>query len=212
MKKKVFTAQQLKSQDTKQRIYQAAVKMLKEYEYQCITIRNICQEAEVSIGSFYNHFKNKDDLLSYYLEYGYKEFYENNKIEYSDDIIDNILKVYDVYLSYCLFNGLEFLSNYYSNKNKGVYIRNIQSKEELGKRPALLEVIAIINSGKKNGYIKEDVSANEVGIDIGVILKGIIFDWCLSDGSFDLKREAVKLIKIYLYSILTQKYFDRFQR
>ena len=30
--------------------------------------KNICEEAGVSNGSFYHHFKTKDDLLSYYIE------------------------------------------------------------------------------------------------------------------------------------------------
>ena len=211
MKKRKLTDQQLKSQDVKNRIYQAAVKMLKEYEYEYLTIRNICQEADVSTGTFYHHFKNKDDLLSYYIEHGYKEFYANNEIHYSDDIVENIVKVYDIYLSFCLHYGLEFLSNYYSTKNKGVYLRDIQSEEELARRPGLLEAIRIINFGKENGYIKEEVSANEVGNDIGVIMKGIIFDWCLGDGCFDLKSEGARLIKLYLHSLLTQKYFDKFK-
>ena len=33
-----------------------------------ISIKNICEEAGVSNGSFYHHFKTKDDLLSYYIE------------------------------------------------------------------------------------------------------------------------------------------------
>lgn len=211
MKKRKLTAQQLKSQDVKNRIYQAAVKMLKDYEYEYLTIRNICQDADVSTGTFYHHFKSKDDLLSYYIEHGYKEFYANNEIHYSDDVVENIVKVYDIYLSFCLHYGLEFLSNYYSTKNKGIYLRNIQTEEELAKRPGLMEAIRIINFGKQNGYIKEEVSGNEVGNDIGVIMKGIIFDWCLGGGCFDLKSEGIKLIKLYLHSLLTQKYFDKFK-
>ena len=33
-----------------------------------LSIKNICEEAGVSNGSFYHHFKTKDDLLSYYIE------------------------------------------------------------------------------------------------------------------------------------------------
>lgn len=211
MKKRKLTAQQLKSQDVKNRIYQAAVKLLRDYEYEYLTIRNICEEADVSAGTFYHHFENKDDLLSYYIEYGYKEFYANNHIQYSDNVLENIVMIYDVYLSFCLQYGIEFLSNYYSTKNKGVYLRNIRSEEELAKKPGLLEAIRIIDLGKQNGYIKEEVSAIEVGNDIGVIMKGIIFDWCLGDGSFDLRSEGIRLIKLYLHSLLTQKYFDEFK-
>lgn len=39
-----------------------------EKGYEQLSIKNICEEAGVSNGSFYHHFKTKDDLLSYYIE------------------------------------------------------------------------------------------------------------------------------------------------
>ncbi|MNC45163.1 Bacterial regulatory protein, tetR family [compost metagenome] len=61
MKKKVLTERQLKSQQVKENIHNAAIRMLKEYEYDYLTVRNVCKEANVSTGTFYHHFKNKDD-------------------------------------------------------------------------------------------------------------------------------------------------------
>ncbi len=60
--------QQQKSLETKTRIFQAAKRILKKNGYENLSIKNICEEAGVSNGSFYHHFKTKDDLLSYYIE------------------------------------------------------------------------------------------------------------------------------------------------
>ena len=63
-----MTKQKLKSQETKERIFQAAKTILQRSGYESLSIKNICEEAGVSNGSFYHHFKTKDDLLSYYIE------------------------------------------------------------------------------------------------------------------------------------------------
>ena len=63
-----LSKQQKKSQETKEKIFQAAKKILQKSGYEKLSIKNICEEAGVSNGSFYHHFKTKDDLLSYYIE------------------------------------------------------------------------------------------------------------------------------------------------
>ena len=63
-----LSKQQKKSQETKEKIFRAAKKILRKSGYEKLSIKNICEEAGVSNGSFYHHFKTKDDLLSYYIE------------------------------------------------------------------------------------------------------------------------------------------------
>ena len=63
-----LSRQQQKSRETKEKIFQAAKRILQKKGYEELSIKNICEEAGVSNGSFYHHFRTKDDLLSYYIE------------------------------------------------------------------------------------------------------------------------------------------------
>ena len=63
-----LSKQQKKSMETKAKIFKAAKRILQRSGYETLSIKNICEEAGVSNGSFYHHFKTKDDLLSYYIE------------------------------------------------------------------------------------------------------------------------------------------------
>ncbi|HHY20574.1 MAG TPA: TetR/AcrR family transcriptional regulator [Bacilli bacterium] len=54
---------------TKNRIVKAAVKLFKERGFHQVTVRNIAEEAQVSNGGFYHHFKTKDELLFYINEF-----------------------------------------------------------------------------------------------------------------------------------------------
>ena len=58
-----LSKQQKKSMETKEKIFKAAKRILQRSGYETLSIKNICEEAGVSNGSFYHHFKTKDDLI-----------------------------------------------------------------------------------------------------------------------------------------------------
>ncbi|OMD70034.1 TetR/AcrR family transcriptional regulator [Paenibacillus odorifer] len=206
MKKKVLTERQLKSQQVKENIHNAAIRMLKEYEYDYLTVRNVCKEANVSTGTFYHHFKNKDDLLTYYLAYGYEKYMDENEILFEDDVKKNIAQIYHIYISYCMEMGIEFLSNYYSTKNKSLNTRDKHSPEEIHKVPFFEKSIIAIKHGQEQEFISPDVDIHEAANDICTLVKGLIFEWCLTDGSYDLQKNVQKILRIYLNSIVTEAY------
>ena len=45
-----------KSRETKEKIFKAAKRILQKGGYEELSIKNICEEAGVSNGSFYHHF------------------------------------------------------------------------------------------------------------------------------------------------------------
>ena len=65
--KRIVMKQEQKSKETKEKIFAAAKRILQKNGYENLSIKNICEESGVSNGSFYHHFKTKDDLLSYYI-------------------------------------------------------------------------------------------------------------------------------------------------
>ena len=110
-----LSKQQIKSRETRAKIFQAAKRILQKQGYEQLSIKNICEEAGVSNGSFYHHFKTKDDLLSYYIE---------DQPSINPDLLDTpedadeakigIIHVYLNYAQYCRELGVEFMSNYYT--------------------------------------------------------------------------------------------------
>jgi len=51
------------TQDTKERIRQAAVRVFSKEGFDRASVKSIAEEAGVAVGSIYNHFRDKDDLL-----------------------------------------------------------------------------------------------------------------------------------------------------
>ena len=128
MQSNINSPQQIKTQNTKNKILKATLKLMKKYGYEALSIKNICKEAGVSNGSFYHHFKTKDEMLSYYLQniVGSDLDALQNKL-INKTVKEVIIDFYLNYANYCKKIGIDFISNYYSTKNKALNTYTRQS-------------------------------------------------------------------------------------
>lgn len=189
-----LSKQQLKSRETKARIFRAARNILQQKGYEELSIKNICEEAGVSNGSFYHHFKTKDDLLSYYIE-------EQPSIDpdYLDLPADAeeakqaIIFVYLNYVHYCQELGVAFMSNYYTPKN--------QSLNPLIRTERPYPIVTVHNYLQKAidaGIIHLEHDLEAVTTDIRMIVIGNVFEWCLKHGKADFEENMRRSLKTYL--------------
>lgn len=191
---KELSKQQLKSRETKSKIFLAAKTILQKHGYEQLSIKNICEEAGVSNGSFYHHFKTKDDLLSYYIE-------EQPSI--NPDLLDlpanaseaknTIIYVYLNYVDYCMELGVEFMSNYYTPKN--------QSLNPLIRTERPYPIVTVQNYLQKcldAGLFSFNHSLEEITTDIRMIVIGNVFEWCLKNGETDFRGNMQRSFEIYL--------------
>ena len=59
----VKTRRQLQAEQTKDKLFEAAVSLLAEKDFEQITIRDIVAKAHVSIGTFYNYYSTKMEVF-----------------------------------------------------------------------------------------------------------------------------------------------------
>lgn len=191
-----LSRQQQKSKETKERIFRAAKRILQKKGYEELSIKNICEEAGVSNGSFYHHFKTKDDLLSYYIE---------DQPNINPDLLDlpknadeakiAIIHVYLNYVEYCRELGVEFMSGYYDTKNQAL---NPAIRTE---RPyPIVTVQTYVEKAIRAGIIKINVDIDEFTTDIRMIVIGNVFEWCLRNGEADFEGNMRRSLGKYLDS------------
>lgn len=189
-----LSKQQLKSRETKARIFRAAKTILQQKGYEELSIKNICEEAGVSNGSFYHHFKTKDDLLSYYIEEQPSINPDYLDLPSSAEEAKNaIILVYLNYVHYCQELGVSFMSNYYTPKN--------QSLNPLIRTERPYPIVTVHNYLQKAmaaGVIRFDPDLEEVTTDIRMIVIGNVFEWCLKHGKTDFEGNMKRSLKTYL--------------
>ena len=185
------------SKETKERIFQAAKRILQKSGYEELSIKNICEEAGVSNGSFYHHFKTKDDLLSYYIED--QPSIDPDRLELpknKEDAKETIIHVYLNYVKYCKELGVEFMAGYYTPHNQAL---NPTIRTE---RPyPIVTVQHYLERALEANAIQLNLKIEEITTDIRMIVIGNVFEWAMRNGDADFEGNMRRSLSHYLDSI-----------
>jgi AcrR family transcriptional regulator len=194
MFQKELTKRQIQAQNTQDLIYKTAIEMMEQKGFQNIKVEEICNAAGVSIGSFYNCFKSKNDILNEV----FRQIDEYFMYTVADQLksgssIDKIKKYFEIYAGYNIDRGLEFVKQLYGVRNnlfitKGRYLQTI--------------LMNIIEDGQNSGEITIDMTSDEIVEFLFVAIRGVIYHWCLHDGQFDLVDRISNYTNILVKSIV----------
>lgn len=188
-----------RAQVTREKLLKAAIKLVNRDGMKQLTVRNICDEAGLSTGSFYNLFSGKEDLISYYLKYAFTP-YREKALEESEKYnpVERCLVIYRAYVRYCKDMGIEFVSGLYSsNHNPFFDFMHRDTQDDF----IIATVRVYIEEAKELGLIREDVETDEVLLRIAAASTGLLFYWCVFDGKIDVDYEVNDAIEGYLRSI-----------
>lgn len=192
--KEILTSRQLQAKATKNHIMKTAKRLTEEYTYDALSIETICSEAGVSIGSFYHHFKSKQDLI---VE-GYGEcdnFFKENIIGKlkSQDEISRILEYIDYQMQYAIDVGIDLMIEVYKAQiTEGV---DLFLKSSRGLPEGLLQ---LVSQAQEKGAITKSQEAESITAEILIISRGVIYNWCQNKGSYDLRSYCQKIITNHL--------------
>jgi len=171
---------------------------LQKSGYESLSIKHICEEANVSNGSFYHHFKTKDDLLSYYIEN--QPSMDPDLLEIpsgTDTAKEAIVSVYLNYAKYCRELGVDFIAGYYTPHNQAL---NPTIRSE---RPyPILTVQHYLEKAVAADAIKLNLTIEEVVTDIRMLVIGNAFEWAMTKGEANFEENIRRSISHYLDGVL----------
>ena len=171
-----------KTSETQQIIFDAAMSLMSEKGFQGTTVRDICGAAGIPVGTFYNCYKSKVDILKRIYDEG--DAYICNAISAEAEGLDSI-------------EQLRLFSEYYArlNEQTGIEVLRVlfyPSNEWFSiNRPMQLYIRKVVETGQEEGAICKDRSAEEIIDCLFDILRGICYNWCVCDGGFYL-AERIK--------------------
>lgn len=195
-----------KALQTKESILNAAIVLMEKKGFEELTVKNICEEAGVSNGTFFYHFKTKEALMDYYLTEKFAEYRkENEAFLKTGDFIQNIINLYITYGRYCASTGLSFVSNYYTPKNIALDTR-VYIASDVNTDSIIGDVYTELKQAFDLGYLKEDTDTKALAEYICTINKGILFQWCLVQGDMELDTIYEEVFRHFLDSYTTEKY------
>ena len=183
-----------KSETSKRAILDAAYKLILEKGFERTSVKDIVRESGLSIGSFYHHFKSKDDMLNEaFLKFD-EQLTDEAIARYDGlDPLDAIKAVLLAQTAYTESMGPGLMSEYYrallQNENRGAVSPN---------RAYYLTVEAYVQKAQVLGLLDESRSSAAITDFLIQGVRGTLVDWCLHDGSYSVTEKVGLELDSYL--------------
>jgi AcrR family transcriptional regulator len=178
---------------------------LTKYGYEAMTVKNICQEAGVTNGSFYHFFDSKDAIYSYFLLRNHTDYIDTNEERLNTlNVKERIKDLYIMHVRLCVNLGLQFTAAYYSTSNGG--LDSIHRKKEPGYYYIQDKCEEYLIEAQRDGLVYPEVNTTEVRLMLATIATGVMFHWSVTKGYTNVEKQLNTLMDCYLNSILTDKF------
>jgi len=179
MENRTNTSRKEQAEETRHRIYTSAIELMEENGFGNFTIEDISKRAGVSVGAFYHYFDSKNDILAE-IFYRADDYFSTQVVSSLDDmsIPEKIIEYFDHYARFNVDCGVETTQQIFNPKIK-FFI-------EEG-RPMLVMLEDLIRKGQEKNKIRADTDAKELVTYLLIMARGVVFDWSLYDGNYDLE-------------------------
>lgn len=181
--------------DMRHEIKRVAYQLFMENGYANTTIDQIIKVAGCSKGTFYHHFTAKEELLLAWtttFDKKYTQWYENVPEEMH--AVEKLM-----WLNRIALDTMEFSSDLESIS--AIYVAQITVRGYSEGRRQYTDILnAILRGGQLRGEIRDDISFVELAKMFVTLQRGVIYQWCLSGGSYSLKEFGMRMMDLFIKS------------
>ena len=193
-KAKEKTSRQQQAEQTKKKLLSVSLELMKAQGFENVKISDICEKVGVSTGAFYHHLTNKAGIV---IEaYDQCDQYFKNSVSpiFADRYdIDAIADYIDYQIQYAIDMGADLTTQMY--KAQLQYGTEFFLSQERGLPNGLL---TIIRNLQEHQILSSDKSAEALTNEFLVISRGVLYNWCLNNGSYDPKSFSHEIIAAHL--------------
>jgi TetR/AcrR family fatty acid metabolism transcriptional regulator len=188
------TSRQERALLTRQKLVDAALQLFLKKGYERVTVDDICRKAGVSKGAFYGHFKSKDEaVLEEFLKVDdyYREMLPAVLAEKT--FVDQGIAFVRLALRYIASQGKMVIKIAYSSQiSPGRKASPIASQD----RSLYTLAEGLARAAQEAGELRRDLDPGEIAQSIIRSIRGIVYDWCLQDGRFDLEEAGEAMARV----------------
>ena len=189
------------SKNTKGKIVSAAWQLFYEQGYDNTTVEEIVEASGTSRGSFYHYFDGKAALLSslsYLFDEKYDELAESMNPDLSSIEKLNLMNQ-ELFLMIDNTVSVDLLSQLFATQ----LITNGERHMMSPNRTYYKLLRQVISEGKQNGTFREEFSVNDIAKAYAMFERGLMYDWCISGGSYSLCQYSQSVLPLFLKSFCT---------
>lgn len=184
----------------REQLLEAAVRIIRRDGAQGLTVRNVCEEAGLSNGTFYHYFQNKDDLMMAFVR---EDSFERFVLQTPTAQIAR--RITELYL--CLIRkyealGLDFMKHFYTTDNRALSAYMGQENGSFAEGTVMLRCERELALARREGVLSDQANVHELSVDLCTIVKGCVFEWALNNGGMEMETCLLRIVQRYLAAFL----------
>lgn len=184
----------------KDRLIITTIEIIDELGIQGLSTREIAKRQDVSEGTIFRHYKNKNELLIAVLDY-YAQF---------DEDIYNSAKLMGLHPKEAIKYLFNAISEYYENYPAITSIMHMfdvlryeqdltdKVKSLMQKRIHILQLL--VEEAQQRGEIKKDIDCDNVSLVLSGFFRELCLTWRMEERSFSLKERTLNTLDMLLDS------------
>ncbi|XMB85341.1 TetR/AcrR family transcriptional regulator [Mycoplasmatota bacterium WC44] len=178
-----------------------STKMFMERGIDNVSVNDIVNSMNISKGSFYYHFRSKNELIYEVIfkdELKVEEYYNKFKNRYDSA---KLLKMVVTFIAESIskLNAKEFM-NFQANVLKDHFSRSEYSENIIN--PIFMTYDRIISDGVMNGTFRSDINRLDLVESMFSMSLGAVFSWGYSNGKNDIVRNANIMVDMLLNGMI----------
>lgn len=186
-----------KQQHIQNLIFDTTTRLMKRYTFDEITVRMICADAGISVGMFYRNFSTKAEILSFFYQKALQDYKGILDTQTQLTFKEKLTSYYLWIVSYTAGFGQDFIKHFYTPDNKA-----IKADSENNEIAALSNLILQQAVDEGEYVLPGHRQIIEITHEFLILVKGILLDWYINEGAYDLLSYASDYLKRVINTLL----------
>lgn len=173
--------------ETRTLIVETGRKLFRKYGYNKVQVEMIVKTAGISVGTFYYHFKSKNELFVQVCKEVNSYFCLPSNLDYEkDNCIERIVEYFMKYSDFIMSIPMEKLNaSFWAESGNHTF---------LDKNRAMYQVLNVMLDGFQKAGKLVDISVLEITNNLFICARGCVYDWLLNEGSYNLGEKIRNII------------------
>ncbi|MBR2288898.1 MAG: TetR/AcrR family transcriptional regulator [Clostridia bacterium] len=202
MKKSGRPGKNEESRACKDAIFQAAVSLIEESGAGAVTVRKVMEKAGVSTGTFYHYFADKNDLMMAFVrEDSFDGFVLETPME---DIAGRMTELYLHLIRKYQALGKTFMKSFYTTDNRALSAYMNEQDGVFIPGTVMARSETELKAAAEKRILRTDTDLHQTAKDLCTMVKGCVFEWCLTEDGMDIGETLGRIFGRYFASLTAQ--------
>ena len=189
------------NRECKDAILKATIALIEEIGADAVTVRKVIEKADVSTGTFYHYFADKNDLMMAFVREESFDAFELQTLV--SDVAGRQAELYMHLIRRYQTLGKDFMKRFYTTDNQALSAYLDETNGQFAEGTVMARSEKELKTSAEQGYLSASVDPHLIAMDVCTIVKGCVFEWCLTEGGIDLPAVLFQIVDGYMKQFLS---------